>query len=210
MTRQRLPLILAGVGLLLGAAIGLVAGGRLLVAELPTPSPSPTRPLQPTYTASPAATDTPTVTATATPTATTPPEPTATPTQTPLPATATPVPPTATPTPQFDYVASSVGFATYCDQTRAIGRVYQKDGVSGAVGARVRVWWDGGEVPIQVVGGEGNFDFFLQGTNMGWRWWVAVVDANNNPLSEVVTFDSDDHCNSGARNWIDITFVATR
>lgn len=180
------------------------------MAELPTPTPSATRTLQPTYTGTPAATDTPTATATATATVTSSPVPTSTPTHTPRPATATPVRPTATPTPQFDYVASSVAYATYCEQTRAVGRVYQKDGATGAVGAWVRVWWDGGEVPIQVIGGEGHFDFFLQGTNMGWRWWVAVVDANNNPVSEVVTFESDNHCNAGARNWIDITFVATR
>jgi hypothetical protein len=105
----------------------------------PTPLPSPTNTLVPTWTPTP--TDTPTVTPTPTDT------PTVAPTVVRLPA-ATPTP-TFTPTPSVDFTVS-VRQLTACENE---GKhhlfIYVKDmnGV-GIPGARLRVYWPGGEAML--------------------------------------------------------------
>ncbi len=147
-----------------------------------------------------------------TPTATPKPPP---PTPTRRPATPTPRAPTATATPSYRY---SLGYRQYypnCGITFLEGTVWGADGAPES-GVHVKVWTEGWEVTrvtsTDPAKSAGYYDviFSVQGPRAG-NWFVAVVDANGNPLSETVPFQTDTiDCRpkGTGRQWIIIDFKA--
>ncbi len=141
----------------------------------PTPTNTPTLTPTPTPTYTPTFTPTPTNTPTNTPIAT--------PTRTRRPATRTPVPPTASP-----YIYSIV--YNHCEHSGGTFiEGYTKNAQGEEAGVRVRLGTQpgSGEVQTLTTGSErspGHYTFVLrdQGSRPG-TWYVWVVDANGNPLS---------------------------
>ncbi len=83
-------------------------------------------------------------------------------------------------------------------------------------GVHVKVWTEGWEVtrvaPTDPGKSAGYYDVILsvEGPRAG-HWFVAVVDANGNPVSETVPFDTDTvDCRpkGTGRQWVIIDFKA--
>jgi len=185
-----------------------------LIAPAPTVTPTPTKTPRPSFTPTP--TDTPTPAETATPTATdTPtqtPMPTHTPTSIPVPPTATrrpptatptrrpatptPRPPTATPTPRYQYsLYNPVEYISDSEMITLEGTIWDIEPPNQLPGVLLKVciegeWWcdilrtpNNPKDPSLGAG-------YYNGTLDKGNWWVAVVDADGNELSERVHFET--------------------
>jgi hypothetical protein len=191
-------------------------------ARTPTtvPTPTNTRVPPPTYTPV-VMPSTPTATATAAPPTPTSAPQTVTATATAIPATATPTAttPAASPTPTaspHQYSMLYIEYQPNCGITFIEGTVWGPGGTTQRRDARVKVWTAGWEItrvtPTDEAKGDGYYDVTLgaQGPRAG-SWFVAVVDASGNPLSEVVPFDTDtvDCEPTGAgHQWVIVDFLA--
>jgi tetratricopeptide (TPR) repeat protein len=138
------------------------------------------------------------------------------PTATHRPATPTAAPPTATATTSYQYSMLYTEYLPNCGLTFIEGTVWNHDGATQRAGARVKVWTTGWEVtrvtPTDPGKGSGYYDAILsvQGPREG-TWYVAVVDANGNPLSETVTATTntvDCGPNGTGKQWVIIDFRA--
>ncbi len=136
------------------------------------------------------------------------------PTPTRRPATPTPRAPTATATPSYRYALAYRQYFPNCGLTFLEGTVWGAGGAPVS-GVHVKVWTAGWEV-TRVTSTDpgksaGYYDvIFSQGPRAG-NWFVAVVDANGNPLSETVPFETDtiDCTPTGTgRQWVIIDFKA--
>lgn len=103
-----------------------------------------------------------------------------------------------------------------CGLTFIEGTVWNPDGVTQRSDVRVKVWTAGWEVirvtPTDAGKGPGYYDVILstEGPREG-NWFVAVVDANGNPLSDTVSFDTNTtNCEPGGtgHQWVIVDFKA--
>jgi tetratricopeptide (TPR) repeat protein len=138
-----------------------------------------------------------------------------TPTPTRRPATPTPKAPTPTATPSYRYSLAYRQYFPNCGYTFLEGTVWSAGGAPTG-GVHVKVWTEGWEVtrvtPTDPAKSDGYYDviFSVQGPRAG-NWFVAVVDANGNPLSEAVPFDTntvDCKPNGTGHQWVIIDFKA--
>jgi hypothetical protein len=127
-----------------------------------------------------------------------------------------PVPPAsgATPVPTATAVPSAKQFTgqiaqtfNNCSLTQVIGTVVDTSG-NAVTGVHIRLWWPGGQTYHTTSGSyvrpetsASGWDFFLNEGNVANTWYIAVEDNNNtNLLSDPVTVQTANNCNSGSVN----------
>lgn len=187
----------AGWIALLGILLTLAACGHAL-ADISTPTATPTP--SPTLTLLPSPTGTPTPSAT----------PTRSPTPSPTPSA------TATPTPApLAFDVAGITTAPNCGVTMIRGVI--RDQTRLLNGIRVHVWWEGSDGVLSLPSGEdptkpdGYWDVVLDGYAKAGRWFVAVVHPQTGEhISPVLTVETDaEPCepDSGGRQVIDVDFL---
>jgi hypothetical protein len=203
------------------------------IVPAPKVTPTPTKTPRPSFTSTPAHTptpvETPTPTATDTPTEIPTPAVTDTPTFTPVPPTPTrrpptatatrrprtptPRPPTATPTPRYQYSLRSKDCRPDTE-TALEGTIWDSDLTQQVAGVYLKVciageWWcdeRGWATPYYPGQSDGEYLVHLWDAPKEGSWFVQVVDANGNALSEAVFFETTLSSAPGDCQWVTIDF----